>query len=79
MATKEALHRLIDSILEKDLDSAQRALEPLVDPVLLALANAPLDDEPETDEEHAAVAEAWEEYQQGKWVSAEEVRRELGG
>ncbi len=79
MATKEALHRLIDSILEKDLDSAQRALEPLVDPVLLALANAPLDDEPETDEEHAAVAEAREEYQQGKWVSAEEVRRELGG
>ena len=78
MTTKEALYRLIDAIPEQERDAARSALEPLADPVLLALANAPLDDELETDEERGAVAEAWDEYRRGKWVSADDVKRELG-
>jgi hypothetical protein len=78
MTTKDAQHRLIDAISEEGHESAQRALEPLADQLLLALANAPLDDEPETEEERAAVAEAWDAYRRGEWVSAEDVRRELG-
>jgi hypothetical protein len=78
MTTREALHRLVDSIPAAHLDDARKALEPLTDPLLASLANAPYDDEPETDEERAAVEEGWEAYRRGDWVSAEDVRRELG-
>lgn len=78
VTTKDALYRLIDAIPAEDLETAQRALEPLADPVLLALADAPLDDEVETEEERAAVAEAWDAYGRGEWVSLEDARRELG-
>lgn len=77
MTTKEALHRLVDSIAEADLDAARTALEPLADPFLVALANAPEDDEPETDEERALVAEAYEDLAHGRVREWEEVRREL--
>lgn len=41
------------------------------------LEGAPLDDEPETDEERRAVAEARQELRRGEVVSAEEIRREI--
>lgn len=47
------------------------------DPVRRALDNAPLDDEPETPEEAAAVAEARAELARGEVISDEELRREL--
>ena len=78
MTTREALYRLVDSIPSTYLDDARKLLEPLADPVLAALANAPYDDEPETEEERAAVEEGWQAYRDGDWVSAEDVRRELG-
>lgn len=78
MTTKEALHRLVDAIPQDHLETAERALEPLVDPVLLALANAPLDDEPETDEEREAVAEGRAALARGDSMSLKDVRRELG-
>ena len=78
MTTKDALCRLIDATPAKDLETAHRALEPLADPVLLALANAPLDDESETDEERAAVAEGRAALARGDTFSLDDVRRELG-
>ena len=78
MTTKDALYRLIDAIPEHDRDAARSALEPLADPVLLALANAPLDDEPETDDERAAVAEGRAALARGDAISLEDARRELG-
>ena len=78
MTTREALYRLVDSIPSAQLDDARKLLEPLADPLLTTLANAPYDDEPETDDERAAVAEAREGYRRGEWVSSDEVRRELG-
>jgi predicted transcriptional regulator len=78
MTTREALYRLVDSIPEKQLDDARKALEPLADPVLAALANARYDDEPETGEERAAVAEGRAALDAGDFVTMEEVRRELG-
>jgi hypothetical protein len=77
MTTKEALHRLVDAIPQDGLDEARRALEPLADPFLLALANAPIDDEPETEEERAAIAEAYEDVAHGRVRPWEDVRREL--
>ena len=79
MTTKQALHHLVDAIPESDLEAARQALEPLADPFLLALPTAPLDDEPETDEERAAVAEAYEDLAHGRVRPWEEVRRELAG
>lgn len=48
------------------------------DPLLRTLLNAPIDDEPETEEERAAVAEALAELERGEIVTDEELRRELG-
>ena len=50
----------------------------MTDPVLRALIEAPEDDEPETDEERAAVAEAYEDLAAGRVVSFEDVKREFG-
>ncbi len=78
MTTREALYRLVDSIPAAQLDDARQRLEPLADPVLAALANAPYDDEPETDEEREAVAEARADLDAGNFVTLDEVRREFG-
>lgn len=42
------------------------------------LENAPEDDEPETAGEAAAVEEAWREHREGKSLTTEELKRELG-
>jgi hypothetical protein len=78
MTTREALYRLVDSIPTAQLDDARKRLEPLADPFLAALSSAPIDDEPETDEERELVAEAKADIAAGNFVSLDEVRRELG-
>lgn len=49
------------------------------DPVLKALRDAPPDDEPLTEEDIAALEEAYEDLAQGRVFSHEEVRRQLLG
>jgi hypothetical protein len=81
MPTRDTLHRLIDELPESELAVAERFLNYLhatADPVLRTLLEAPLDDEPETDEERHAVQEAREELARGEVRTLEEVRRELG-
>jgi len=46
--------------------------------VLHTILTAPEDDEQETDEERAAVAEAREDLKEGRVVSLDEAKRELG-
>jgi len=55
-------------------------LETIIDPVTAALRNAPLDDESETDDEKAAVAEAktWLQNNGGKGIPHAEAMRRLG-
>ena len=48
------------------------------DPVALALANAPDDDEPSTAEEDAAAEADWQAYRRGEHIPHEDVRREIG-
>jgi hypothetical protein len=76
--TKDQLYRLIDAIPPAGLEAARRALEPLADPMLLALANAPIDDEPTTPEDIAAIEEERDAYRRGEWVADEDVRSEFG-
>ena len=81
MPMRETLHQLIDELPESELATAERFLHYLrvtADPVLRTLLEAPLDDEPETDEERHAVQEAREELARGDVRTLEEVRRELG-
>ena len=81
MAIKDDLHQLVDELPDDELPAAKRFLQYLCDmgdPVLHALIGAPLDDEPETEEEKAAVAEAYEDLAAGRVVNFEEVKRESG-
>lgn len=75
MTTKDALHRLIDELPE---DQAERLLGGITDPILHPRALAPNDDEPETPEEAAAVAEGIADLDRGDVLTTEQLRRELG-
>ncbi len=81
MTGRAALHQLIEWIPESELQTAERFLEYLRDrdPLLRALWHAPIDDEPETEEERDAVREAEEAIARGEVYSWEEVRAELEG
>ena len=82
MTTREALHKLVDLLPESEWEAARRVLEERLskhDPVLRAFLNAPEDDEPETEEERAAVDEAYEELKSGKGLSHDEVKKRLLG
>ncbi|MBI4493212.1 MAG: hypothetical protein HY690_10520 [Chloroflexi bacterium] len=73
MMIKERLHRLVDELPDGELHAAERFLEYLrnvgSDPVLRAFMAAPLDDEPLTDDEAAAICEAEEEIARGEVVN----------
>jgi hypothetical protein len=49
--TRELAHQLIDRLPDAQLSGLVQFLETIVDPVSTALRNAPLDDEPETEDE----------------------------
>lgn len=82
MNTKEDLQRLIDELPRREFHAVRRFVEFLCsakeDLVLKALREAPMDDEPETAEEAAAVRKAREELKRGKGIPHEEVLRRLG-
>ena len=77
---RDDAHRLIDRLPETQLSALVGLLETIVDPVAAALRNAAVDDEPETEEEKLAVAEARVGRQRngGKGIPHEEARRRLG-
>jgi hypothetical protein len=75
------LHDLIESLPSEDVPTALRILEALNStsgPLPLAFRDIPIDDEPETDEERAAVAEARRDIEEGKGIPHDEVMRRLG-
>jgi hypothetical protein len=78
--TRQHAHEIIDHIPESQLSTAVGLLEKILDPVTLALLNAPIDDEPETEEEKAEVAEAheWLKRNGGKGIPHDEAMRRLG-
>lgn len=81
MASRDSLHRLIDDLPETEVVRAERLLEVLketAEPPRHTLENAPEDDEPETSEEAAAIAEAWREHRERRSLTTAELKRELG-
>ena len=82
MTTMKYLHELLDRIPESDWEEVRQVLEKHLskhDPVLRAFLNAPEDDEPESEEERAAVEEAYEELRAGEELSHEDVKKRLLG
>ena len=77
---RQHAHQLIDRLPEAQLSTVVGLLETIVDPVAAALSNAPMDDEPETEEEKRAAAEArvWLQRNGGKGIPHEEAMRRLG-
>lgn len=78
MTAKEKLKRAVEELSEAEAAEAldvlihgnqRRSLDELLD-------NASIDDEPETDEERKAVAEAREALRRGETVSLDQVRAE---
>ena len=78
--TRQLAHELIDRLPETQLSGLVRFLETIVDPATAALRNAPLDDEPETEEEMLAVVQArdWIGKNGGKGIPHAEAMRRLG-
>ena len=75
---REDLHRLVDAIPDDRLTEAVANLEPVMDPVTRALLMAPEDDEPLTEEDLAAIAEARADRAHGDVVKDEDLDREMG-
>jgi hypothetical protein len=78
MSQREHAHEWIDQLPEAQLSALVGLLETMVDPVAAALRNAPIDDEPVTEEEERAVEEAREWLKHNPGIPHEEVIAELG-
>ncbi len=78
--TRADLHRLVDELPDESVDAAVVLLTRAKDPVLAALEAAPFDDEPETEEERRAVADAHAERKRGiELAPLESVLAEFDG
>jgi len=81
MIARDELHELVDLLAGQDVPAAQSYLRYLAelarDPLIRALADAPIDDEEETEEERAAVREAKEAIARGEFRPLEELSAEL--
>ncbi len=78
---RDDLKRMIDGLPDSELHAVRRYLQFLrydIDPLAWLLDNAPMDDEPLTEEDKVAIREANEDIAAGRVVSHEEMKRELG-
>ena len=80
MRHREQAHELIERLPETQLSALVGLLKTMVNPVAAALRRAPIDGEPETEEEKKAVAQArkWLARRGGQGVPHEEAMRRLG-
>lgn len=76
--SKERAHKLIDRLPPRQLSAVVGVLEAMLDPVSLAIANAPIDDEPLTAEEERSIGEAREWLKNNPGIPHEQVLAELG-
>jgi len=80
MTAKQQLRQRIDELTEAEaadtLDYLARRVEPR-DALTEFLDQAPIDDEPVSDEEERAVQEARDEIARGETISLEQLKREL--
>jgi hypothetical protein len=75
---RQEVHALIDRLAPSQLAAVHNLLAAMIDPVSRAIANAPFDDEPETEHERQAVAEAEEWLRHNAPIPFEEVLTGFG-
>jgi hypothetical protein len=77
---KQHAHELIEQLPPRQLSALVGLLEAMIDPVARKLAAAPIDDEPETEEERRAVEQSkeWLRQRGGEGIPHEEVLRDFG-
>jgi hypothetical protein len=75
---KQYAHDLLDQLDRGQLAAIVHLLEVMADPVARSLANAPVEDEPISEEEAAALDEAHASIQRGEGIPHEEILREFG-
>jgi hypothetical protein len=79
MATdKQHAHQLLDRLDAGQLDAIVRLLQVMTDPVARSLANAPVDDEPVTEEEAREIAATRASLDRGEGLPHEKVLAEFG-
>jgi hypothetical protein len=80
MSDRQHAHELIDRLPDMQISALVGLLETIVDPAAAALRGAPFDDEPVTDEDRLAAAEArdWLKQNGGKGIPHAEAMRRLG-
>jgi len=75
---KQQAHIMLELLAPEKLSAVVGLLEVMLDPVARAIANAPIDDEPVTEEEAKALEEAREWLKHNKGIPHEQVLAELG-
>lgn len=75
---EQVAHELIERMSPGQVSAVVGLLEVMLDPVSVALACAPIDDEPVSEAEKRDIAEARAEIARGKVVSHDEVLAEFG-
>jgi hypothetical protein len=80
MTTRERLHRFVDDLSEQDAERALELVESeFEDSVIAAFRDAPVDDEPLSAEEEAALAEVATDRAAGvPLIPFEEIKRQHG-
>lgn len=78
MTAKEKLLERVTRLSETEAEETLRLLDDPDDPVIAAFREAPEDDEPWTEADEAAVAEADADFAAGRTVSLEEIERKYG-
>ena len=76
--TRSHVHALIDQLAPVQLAALETILQSMLDPLSRRLALAPIDDEPFTEEDRQAVAEADEWSKHNEPIPLENVLAELG-
>lgn len=75
---KQLAHELIERLAPAQISALVRFLEAMADPVARSLTNAPVDDEPLTQEEAGEIAAARSSLDRGNGIPHEEVLAEFG-
>jgi len=79
MATdKQYVHHMIDQLDPGQFQAIAQLLEVMVDPVARSLASAPVEDEPVSAEEAAALDAEHASIRRGEGTPHEEILREFG-
>ena len=75
---KQQAHDLIERLAPTQISAVVHLLEVMIDPVARSLANAPVDDEPISEEEMRAVEASREWLKNHETISHEEVLADFG-